>query len=157
MLVRGEKARIISGEHGGEHPEGILGQLRGRDRAERRGHHGDRRSRGITQIVETDRVHAEGRENPGHLRQFGGGADADGAVAFSGHPVDGPQSFRILASVRQEIPVHLLGDLDERGVGGNLCSVHDGQASGELSTELGGCVKTHDHSLNGVVVFTRYR
>ena len=84
--VRGEEARVGSGEHRGEHPERVAVQLIRVDRAERCGHHRHGR-RGVAQVVEPDRVHAEGRKQVGDIGEFARIADADRAVAFGGHPL----------------------------------------------------------------------
>ena len=91
--IVGSKNRGVSGgQHRGEDPERVAGQLVCVDRAERRRHHRHRGGR-LAQVVVAHRVHAEGREQIGDVGQLACAAHPDGAVAFGGDPVQRAEAF----------------------------------------------------------------
>ena len=136
-----EEARVLGHQHRGEDAEGVARQLVPVDRAEGGGDHRDGGGR-VPQVVEAHRFHAERGEDAGHVAELLGGAHADGAVALGGDALDGAQALGGVAQLLQVVAVHGLGDLDERGVGRHLLSVHAGHVGGEGCSEL---VLCHGH------------
>ena len=93
-----EEPRIGGGEHGGEHAERVARQLLAVDGAEGGGDDGHRAGGGLAQVVEADRVHAEGGEDARDLAHLLRGADPDRAVALRGHPADAAQPLGVGAA-----------------------------------------------------------
>ncbi len=120
--IGGEEAGVSRREHRGEHPERVAVQLLYVDRPEGGRHHRHRR-RGVAQVVEADRVHAERSEEVGQVGKFSGAAYADRAVTFGGHPLQGAQPIGVRRACRM-IAVHAGADLDQGGVRRHLGGVH---------------------------------
>ena len=95
LRLRVEEAPVGGDQHRGEHPERVLRQLVGVDRAEGGGDHRYRALRRVPQVVEADRVHPEAGEHPRGLGQFARRADPDRAVPLRGHPVDAAQPLGV--------------------------------------------------------------
>ena len=120
LRLRVEEAPVGGDQHRGEHPERVLGQLVGVDRAEGGGDHRHRALRGVPQVVEADRVHPEAGEHPRRLGQLARRAHPDRAVPLRGHPVDAAEPLGVGAVGGDEVGVHLPGDVDEGVVRGHL-------------------------------------
>ena len=134
---RVEEAPVGGDQHRGEHPERVARQLVGVDGAEGGGDHRHRALRGVPQVVEADRVHAEPGEHPGRLGQLARRTHPDGAVPLRGHPVDAAEPLGLGAVGGDEGGVHFAGDVDQRVVRGHLGPVQAGQAQGELGPQVG--------------------
>ena len=148
LQVRGEEPPVLGDQHGGEDPERVAGQLGGVDRPERRGHHRERRRLGVAQVVAADRVHAHRGEDPADLLELGRAADPDRAVPLRGDPVDAAEPLGRTTLALEDLGVHLVGHLDERGVRRHLTAVHVGQPAGEGCPEVGRGRRRHGRSIS---------
>ena len=131
-----EVARVVDDEHRGEHPERVARQLGAVDRPERRRHHRHRARPGVAQVVEADRRHPERREDPPGLGQLARGADPDRPVPLGRDPPEVAEPLRRVAAARDDVRVHLAGDLDERLVRRHLPAVHRREPPGEGRAQL---------------------
>ena len=148
LQVRVEEPPVLGDQHGGEDPERVAGQLRGVDRPERRGHHRQRCRLGVAQVVAADRVHAHRGEDPADLLELGRAADPDRAVPLRGDPVDAAEPLGRTTLALEDLGVHLVGHLDERGVRRHLTAVHVGQPAGEGRPEVGRGRRRHGRSIS---------
>ena len=148
LQVRGEEPPVLGDQHGGEDPERVAGQLGGVDRPERRGHHRQRCRLGVAQVVAADRVHAHRGEDPADLLELGRAADPDRAVPLRGDPVDAAEPLGRTTLALEDLGVHLVGHLDERGVRRHLTAVHVGQPAGEGRPEVGRGRRRHGRSIS---------
>ncbi len=148
LQVCGEEPPVLGDQHGGEDPERVAGQLGGVDRPERRGHHRQRCRLGVAQVVAADRVHAHRGEDPADLLELGRAADPDRAVPLRGDPVDAAEPLGRTTLALEDLGVHLVGHLDERGVRRHLTAVHVGQPAGEGGPEVGRGRRRHGRSIS---------
>jgi hypothetical protein len=148
LQVWAEEPPVLGDQHGGEDPERVAGQLGGVDRPERRGHHGERCRLGVAQVVAADRVHAHRGEDPADLLELGRATDPDRAVPLRGDPVDAAEPLGRTTLALEDLGVHLVGHLDERGVRRHLTPVHVGQPAGEGSPQVGRGRRRHGRSIS---------
>jgi hypothetical protein len=94
-------------------------------------------SRGVAQVVEVDRVHAERRQHGAEVVQLGRRADPHRAVPLAGDPGDGPEPLGRVRPLAQHGRVDLRGGVHELLVRRDLGGVELGQSGGEAAPQLG--------------------
>ena len=120
----------------GEHTEGIGRQRRVAHGAEGGGMD---RDAGDRQVVVADGLHAHDREHAPHGRQFGGRAQADGAVALQVQPLQAGRARQAVAQFRrsgQHVGVDVGDQIQQGAVLRHFLAVHVGHGARETGADV---------------------